>query len=29
LLLEGALLIDGDFALAGRLPEMFGDQLAT
>jgi alkanesulfonate monooxygenase SsuD/methylene tetrahydromethanopterin reductase-like flavin-dependent oxidoreductase (luciferase family) len=29
LLLEGALVIEGDFALAGRLPEMFGDQLPT
>jgi hypothetical protein len=29
LVLEGALVIEGDFALAGRLPEMFGDQLAT
>jgi hypothetical protein len=29
LLLEGALVIEGDFALAGRLPEMFGEQPAT
>ncbi|MEK6272655.1 MAG: LLM class flavin-dependent oxidoreductase [Actinomycetota bacterium] len=29
LLLEGALLIEGDFTLAGRLPEMFGEQLPT
>jgi hypothetical protein len=29
LLLEGGLVIEGDFALAGRLPEMFGEQLPT
>jgi alkanesulfonate monooxygenase SsuD/methylene tetrahydromethanopterin reductase-like flavin-dependent oxidoreductase (luciferase family) len=29
LLLEGALAIEGDFALAGRLPEMFGEQPPT
>ncbi len=29
LLLEGALVIEGDFAVAGRLPEMFGDQPPT
>jgi alkanesulfonate monooxygenase SsuD/methylene tetrahydromethanopterin reductase-like flavin-dependent oxidoreductase (luciferase family) len=29
LLLEGALVIEGDFALAGRLPEMFGEQPPT
>jgi alkanesulfonate monooxygenase SsuD/methylene tetrahydromethanopterin reductase-like flavin-dependent oxidoreductase (luciferase family) len=29
LLLEGALVVEGDFALAGRLPEMFGEQLPT
>jgi alkanesulfonate monooxygenase SsuD/methylene tetrahydromethanopterin reductase-like flavin-dependent oxidoreductase (luciferase family) len=29
LLLEGALEIEGDFALAGRLPEMFGEQIPT
>jgi SCP-2 sterol transfer family len=29
LLLEGALVIEGDFALAGRLPEMFGQPLPT
>jgi alkanesulfonate monooxygenase SsuD/methylene tetrahydromethanopterin reductase-like flavin-dependent oxidoreductase (luciferase family) len=29
LLLEGALSIEGDFTLAGRLPEMFGEQLPT
>jgi alkanesulfonate monooxygenase SsuD/methylene tetrahydromethanopterin reductase-like flavin-dependent oxidoreductase (luciferase family) len=29
LLLEGALVIEGDFAVAGRLPEMFGDQIPT
>ena len=29
LLLEGALVIEGDFALAGRLAEMFGEQPPT
>jgi predicted lipid carrier protein YhbT len=29
LLLEGALVIEGDFALAGRLPEMFGERPPT
>jgi alkanesulfonate monooxygenase SsuD/methylene tetrahydromethanopterin reductase-like flavin-dependent oxidoreductase (luciferase family) len=29
LLLEGALVIEGDFAVAGRLPEMFGEALPT
>jgi alkanesulfonate monooxygenase SsuD/methylene tetrahydromethanopterin reductase-like flavin-dependent oxidoreductase (luciferase family) len=29
LLLEGALVIEGDFALAARLPEMFGAELPT
>jgi hypothetical protein len=29
LLLEGALAIEGDFALAGRLPEMFGERPPT
>ena len=29
LLLEGALVIEGDFALAGRLAEMFGEPLPT
>ncbi|OLE37534.1 MAG: hypothetical protein AUG48_04175 [Actinobacteria bacterium 13_1_20CM_3_68_9] len=29
LLLEGALAIEGDFAVAGRLPEMFGERLPT
>ena len=29
LLLEGALVIEGDFALAGRLGEMFGEPLPT
>jgi alkanesulfonate monooxygenase SsuD/methylene tetrahydromethanopterin reductase-like flavin-dependent oxidoreductase (luciferase family) len=29
LLLEGALVIEGDFAVAARLPEMFGEQLPT
>jgi len=29
LLLEGALAIEGDYALAGRLPEMFGAELPT
>jgi predicted lipid carrier protein YhbT len=29
LVLEGALVIEGDFALAGRLPEMFGEQPPT
>jgi hypothetical protein len=29
LLLQGGLVIEGDFALAGRLPEMFGHQLPT
>jgi alkanesulfonate monooxygenase SsuD/methylene tetrahydromethanopterin reductase-like flavin-dependent oxidoreductase (luciferase family) len=29
LLLEGGLVIEGDFALAGRLPEMFGEQIPT
>ena len=29
LVIEGALVIEGDFALAGRLPEMFGQPLPT
>jgi hypothetical protein len=29
LLLEGALVVEGDFALAGRLGEMFGAQPPT
>jgi len=29
LLMEGALVIEGDYALAGRLPEMFGAEIPT
>jgi len=29
LLLEGSLTMEGDFALAGRLPEMFGGEIPT
>ena len=29
LLLEGALVIEGDYGLAGRLPEMFGAEIPT
>ncbi|TMK73097.1 MAG: SCP2 sterol-binding domain-containing protein [Actinobacteria bacterium] len=29
LVIEGALVIEGDFALAARLPEMFGAELPT
>jgi alkanesulfonate monooxygenase SsuD/methylene tetrahydromethanopterin reductase-like flavin-dependent oxidoreductase (luciferase family) len=29
LLLEGALTMEGDYALAGRLPEMFGGEIPT